>query len=127
MKFKTGEIEAQWNSDKVNSRLKNIILLGVEYAQIELKKELTITDLIRTQAEQDEIYKDNERYKIKPWPSVHQYGRGVDLRTRDFTQNEIDKLEAFFNTFTYDANRPNKKTCLVHDVGKGKHFHVQNT
>ena len=125
MKFKTDEIEAQWNSDKVSKKLKDIIKMGEEYSSIEFGQELTITDLIRTQEEQDRIYGDSENYQINPWPSVHQFGRGADLRVRDFTKEQIDKLTTFFNLITYDSNRSNKKTCLVHNVGQGLHFHIQ--
>ena len=126
MKFKEKQMELDWETNKVSQKLKNIIVLGNEYALLELGKELTITDLIRTQAEQDFIYRNNPKYKVKSWQSVHQAGRGADLRVRGFSPKEIEKLKSFFNCFTYDISRPDKKTCTVHDVGSGNHFHVQS-
>lgn len=125
MNYKTDRIRGEWESGKISNRLKDIISLGEQYVEMEFGKELVITDLMRTQKEQDNIYASNPKYAERPWKSVHQYGRGCDLRVWEFTEEEIRKLENFFNCITYDPDRPSKKTCLVHDVGKGKHFHVQ--
>ena len=125
MKFKSDKIEADFSSSNVSWKLKEMIRAGDKYAQIEFGKELVITDLLRTQESQDRIYKDNPNYHVKPWKSVHQYGRGCDIRTRNLDPKEIEKLTNFFNLFQYDKNRPDKKSCLVHDVGSGHHFHVQ--
>jgi len=85
-----------------------------------------LTCVLRTQDEQDDIYKDNPRYKDNPWKSVHQYNRGFDLRTHDMEADMVKDLADFMNRIVYDKNRPDKKTCKVHDVGRGMHFHIQS-
>lgn len=125
--WKTDRIRDEWKSDKISSKLKKIIEAGSIFSEIEFKKDLVITDLLRTQEEQDFIYRNNEQYQNKAWQSVHQFGRGCDLRVTTFTENEIKRLTDFFNQFIYDPNRLMKYTCLVHDVGSGIHCHIQVT
>ena len=126
MKFKTQRIANEYESNSLSDKLVRLIKVADSYMLAKYNYEITVTDLIRTQDEQDEIYKDNEKYKSNPWKSVHQYGRGADLRTRDMSQDMIDDLEQVLNRIPYDTNRPDKKTCLVHNVGKGMHFHIQS-
>lgn len=124
--WKTDRIRDEWKSDKVSAKLKRIIEAGAIFAEIEFKKDLIITDLIRTQDEQNYIYRENADYQVKPWQSVHQFGRGCDLRVVTFTPKEIERLTDFFNQFIYDPKRPMKYTCQVHDVGSGIHYHLQS-
>lgn len=50
--------------------------------------------------------------------------RGLDFRCRDSIIGE--KLEEYINErWIYDHERPDIKVALYHDVGKGKHLHVQ--
>lgn len=90
----------------------------------------TVTEVNRTQGEQDFIYTyvvdadTQSRYKVKPWGSVHQYRRGIDFRAYDMTPEMIEFSKDFFNHITYDIDR-GVKTLVYHDVGCGIHFHVQ--
>ena len=123
MKFKTPRQEDEFKN--ANSKLKNIIFTAANYMMERYNFEITITEILRTQAEQDEIYKKDPKYMEKPWRSVHQDGRGVDFRTRDMTKEMIVDLCDFLNKIPYDPKRPEKKTCLYHDVGAGIHLHAQ--
>ena len=125
MKFKTLDIENQYYDPQLSAKLRDMVELGERFTKHQFNKELTITEIFRTQESQDEIYGNNPKYQEKPWKSVHQYWRGIDLRVWDFTEHEIEKLTTFFNCFEYDPNRPEKKTCLVHNVGAGLHYHLQ--
>ncbi len=122
IKFKTAVIEGQFKWRVIKPRLKKLIDLISLYVELKYKKNIMITGLIRTQAGQDSIYKDNPRYKKKPWKSVHQFGRGCDLRSWTFTMNQINDIKKFANMVPY---REGKKTCVVHNVGRGLHFHFQ--
>ena len=125
MRFKTGLIEDEYLNNKISSRLEAILFMLDKYVKIEFDKEILITGLIRSQKEQDDIYGNNPAYQKKPWKSVHQYGRGADIRVHNFTQTELDKIGNFLNMITYDENRLHKKTAIVHDVGRGNHIHIQ--
>jgi len=50
--------------------------------------------------------------------------RGIDLRC---SYDPFGKfIENFINTrWMYDTERPSKNCCTYHDVGKGKHIHIQ--
>ena len=81
--------------------------------------------VLRTQEEQDSIYGNNSNYQNKPWKSVHQFWRGVDLRNNDMKPGMADDLAEVLNKIPYDESRPEKKSCIVHDVGRGDHIHIQ--
>ena len=52
--------------------------------------------------------------------------RAIDLRSRNYTEEQIRAREDFINdTWIYDPERPQMKCCIVHDVGRGVHFHLQ--
>jgi hypothetical protein len=132
--YKTDRQRFEMESGSINRKLVNIVYLGMEYLSIEYPEidyTLIVTDLKRTTEEQDDIYLNHKdpnvvkKYKKKPWLSVHQFNRGLDLRTSDMPIKMVNKLMAFFNLFTYDPKRPEKKTCIYHDVGTGEHLHLQ--
>lgn len=50
--------------------------------------------------------------------------RALDIRY--YIYNNPDKLRDIINrAWQYDRTRPGLKCALLHDVGKGKHFHLQ--
>jgi len=52
--------------------------------------------------------------------------RGIDLRSRNYTAEQTQTMKDFINkAWIYDPKRPAMKCCIVHDVGRGIHFHVQ--
>lgn len=59
--------------------------------------------------------------------SVHAHGRGVDIRSIDMTQHQIDSLVEYINNkYVYDVSRPNLKTLFYHKVVGGQwHLHFQ--
>ncbi len=122
MKFKNIWIEKQL--PKIDERLKAMLFFLDYYVTQRYNKEIMITELIRTQAEQDIIYKDDPKYKKGPkWASVHQYGRGADLRVSEFTLDEIKDILDLLNKIPYGDGR--HKTALIHNVGFGDHIHIQ--
>ena len=90
-------------------------------------KNIEITHLFRTQAEQDDIYGDNDDYRLHPWKSVHQYSRGADISVRSFRAQGDDPelICSLINTeFPYGDGK--HRTALYHQVGnRGKHIHLQ--
>ena len=65
-------------------------------------------------------------YEKRDYSSVHSTIplRGFDLRSRNFIdpQKIADEINS---QWIYDPQRPEKKCCVFHDVGKGPHFHLQ--
>lgn len=118
-------LEAEFKYDTiVNSKLKKILYMLALYCEVEFGKDITITELYRTQDEQDQYYEDNQRYKEKPWKSVHQFGRGADVRSKNFEPDEAERIIKFLKCVTYrDGSK--SQTVVHHDIGLGEHFHIQ--
>ena len=108
---------------RLDNRLQTILIYLSGLAEHLYHKSVVITHLWRTQEGQDEIYKGNAVYQSKPWVSVHQVGRGADIRSDTYTPAEINNLVSELNsTFEYGGG---KQTAICHDVGHGQHFHIQ--
>lgn len=123
--FKTDKIKKEFTSDKVHPRLKKIMTMLSIFCEVEFAKDIVVTELLRTQAEQDRYYGKNPAYIKKPWNSVHQFGRGCDIRTiNHFTPTEIKKIVAFLNIITY-RKKSKVKTATYHNIGLGNHIHIQ--
>ena len=126
IKFKTKRIAKEYLHPDLSDDLLSIICILSAYCWLEFKKHITLTCIHRTQEEQDNIYlnskKHKKQYKLSPWYSVHQFWRGCDIRSKNFTKKERDKIVTFLNMITYDTKY---KTAINHTVGLGKHFHIQ--
>ena len=122
MRFKSVWIKEELN--KVDERIRTILNFLDLYMMARYKREILVTCLMRTQIEQDNIYKDDSKYKINPWFSVHQYGRGADIRCYDWSQKEIDDALFLLNSIPY--GKGNYLTALHHKSKDGAiHIHIQ--
>ena len=119
--FKTPRQEKEFRElTTKNVRLYTVVRCLENFAELEFGKSLTVTDVLRTQAEHDAIYKNVTN---PPQTSVHCFYEGIDLRSRDFTRKEIDRMVAFLNCFSF---RNGKQTALYHEIPPhGAHFHLQ--
>ena len=123
--YKTKRIEDEFKGDNtIKYELKQVIYMLSLYCELEFGKDVVITELYRTQSEQDFYYKDRDTYQRKPWKSVHQFGRGADIRSRNFTENQITKIIAFLNLKTYKSGSK-YQTAIYHNIGMGSHIHIQ--
>lgn len=52
------------------------------------------------------------------------YFRGLDLRYFIYA-NPLAMVEDVNRVWIYDPKRPKMKCVILHDVGRGKHFHLQ--
>jgi len=132
IKFKTSKQQSEWESGNVDLRLVYIIQWMQRYLEMVYPNyNITITDVYRSQEEQDNIYLNSDdpelvkKYKKKPWKSVHQYWRGVDIRTTDMRGKMAYRISNLLAQIPYDENRPQKKTAIFHNVGTGQHCHIQ--
>jgi hypothetical protein len=123
--FKTERVNKEWRDDRVSEKLKKVVILLAYYSWNFFGKRLALTEIFRTPEEQNKYYGKNEKYKKKPWLSTHQFWRAADLRTAYFDDIEIKTLLKIANSIVYDQNRPRKKTAIFHDIGQGRHIHVQ--
>lgn len=121
MKFKNVWLEQQFK--QVDRRIRVLLSFVDLFTVQKYGKEIIVTDLIRTQSQQDTIYKDNHDYQKKPWSSVHQYGRGADIRTSNLEYPQKMELVELLNKLPYGDGK--HKTALFHDIGTGEHIHIQ--
>jgi len=110
----------------VSPHLRGLVLDVAFYVGRKYGKPILITDLLRTQEEQDAIYGSNPEYWKKPWRSVHEFGRGCDIRSRDFMAAQTAELLRYIaSAWPYDPERPEMHTAIIHSAGNGMHLHLQ--
>ncbi len=116
MEWKYAWLEQEF--DKLDNRIRFIAYALEGYVRCEFKKELMATEILRDEETQREYYPDDPD-KV----SVHQFWRGIDFRSHDFTEDEINKIVEFLNSNVY-YGKDGVVVCIYHDV-KGIHLHVQ--
>ena len=123
--FKNEELKAEF--ERLNPRLQHVIYWLAGWASLNTKTRwVLITELLRTKEQQNENYKDNPEYQEKPWNSVHEYGRGADIRSHEFVNrgDDVEKIVAAINR-EFDYGDGVHQTALYHNSGQGKHIHLQ--
>ena len=126
IEFRTAALRPQFNL--LHPGLKKILYWLSGWVEINTSaKRIIITELLRTQEEQDEIYSANSDYPEKPWKSVHQFGRGADISVHGFLSNgdDIEDIcREIEREFPYGDGR--HRSAIHHQAGKrGKHIHIQ--
>lgn len=110
---------------KENQPLARLLIDLYHHVDNVFEKDVIMTMIYRSQDEQDAIYKDNPKYEKKPWKSPHQFYQAVDIRSSNFTQDEIEKVEKYLND-KYNKLNYYSWTAKCHKVGEGAyHFHIQ--
>ena len=140
--FKTQEwqrLKREFDSE-IDPRLRILLCAVAGYMSYHFGRDMIITHLVRTEAEQDKFYANNEQYQKAKWPSVHQIGCGADIRTiyegtgkvHDgkpvFGDAQIAQLEQWIDThFDYGDKSDGKpgETSIRHNIGIGDHLHLQ--
>jgi len=107
-----------------NDQLWHLVQDIAQFMSDRVYPDLVITMIYRTQAEQDEIYKNDPRYKEKPFKSPHQFYHAVDIRSRTFFKEQVEELVNYINN-KYNERNYYKWTAKCHNVGLGDHFHIQ--
>lgn len=107
-----------------NKSLYDLLFNLADWVKDNLKKDLVVTGIFRSNEEQANIYKNDAKYKAKPFKSPHQFWDAFDLRDSIFTKDEIPKVVKYLND-TYNKTNRYKWTAMDHSVGLGYHFHVQ--
>lgn len=125
MKFKTDREKNEFNDlCAKNPKLSNIVLCADIFARLNFGKEITLTHVLRTMEEHVALYSQTPPDK-RPATSPHMRHEAVDLRSRDFTAEEIRRLVDFLNMFTVYGGQ---RRCAMHHAiaGNVNHFHIQS-
>lgn len=119
LKVELGELKYK------NFQLYHLLYDVCDYCKHKFSKSVVITMIYRTQEEQDSIYKDDPKYKVKKFKSPHQIWSAVDIRSSTFETSEIEILVNYINN-TYNKLNYYGWTAKNHQVGNGAlHFHLQ--
>lgn len=127
VKLKNDDARLKSELDTLKSKNKGLydVLFDIaDWVKDNLKKELVVTGIFRTDEEQAAIYKNDAKYKVRPFKSPHQFYDAFDLRDSTFTKDEIPKIVKYVND-TYNPKNSYKFTAMDHNVGAGWHFHIQ--
>lgn len=124
-----GRSEVQFKTDRIEQEFEQLYSKNLELYQIVIfanyklaeisKKNLVITEIYRTQAEQDKYYKGKKKFK-----SPHQRWLAVDIRTRHLSKKEVKLLVEAINKRYNSINRYNP-SAFYHSIGRGHHIHIQ--
>ncbi len=121
IQFKTARLEGEYQSLlATNKRLYALLILMQEYSKLNFGKDIVVTCLYRSEAENKALYSPNPEPAWKP----HTLWLAADLRSSIFTDAEIKKLLVFLNTITVFSGQRN---CGVYHqiAGNVFHFHIQ--
>jgi hypothetical protein len=123
IQFKTPRIEQEFSDLQTkNPKLVCIINALAALCRYEFRKEITITDIYRSEDEYKALYAYN--LSAMPTDRPHSSWLACDLRSSDFTDAEIRKMLTFLNMFTYVSGKP---VSFYHAIpGNAYHFHVQS-
>lgn len=121
--YKHDNIKHEFEDDNLDFRVKIIVYALAGFAYYNFGKSLTITEIFRTQEMQDAYYKDDPIYNQKPFFSVHQLWRAVDVSVKYFTDSELEAIKGFLEHIEY--GKIGLKTGLIHNIGMGEHIHIQ--
>jgi hypothetical protein len=109
---------------KSNKYLHDILYDVAGFCKEKFDKEVVVTEILRTQEEQDKYYAKDEAYQKKKKTSPHQLGHALDLRDWTFTKDQIKEIVEYVNG-KFNKTNSYAWTALDHNVGQGYHFHIQ--
>lgn len=123
MRFKTDREKTEFEQlPSYNYRLQNLLNALDIFVAMEFGKDICITSIHRTQAEHDALYA-NTAAAQKPVSSPHIFWEAADIRSTDFTPEEIGRMVNFLNQFKF---RNGKNVGMYHQIAGGAlHFHIQ--
>lgn len=121
MQFKTDRIKSEFDQLNVkNPRLHALLIVLDQFAILELGHEITLTCILRTKEENDALYAATP-VDQRPKNTPHCSWLAADLRSSDFTQDQINRLLALANQFKWQ-----RTVAICHAIaGNVMHFHVQ--
>ncbi|MEK9281205.1 hypothetical protein MTR72_16545 [Bradyrhizobium sp. ISRA442] len=109
-----------------NPKLCDILLKLQHFVETNFHKNVTITQIERSQEENDRIYKSDKTKMHRK--TAHGVWAAVDIRSSDFNETQISEMLAFLNAYNSSNSNPIKggNTGLYHAVAGGAaHIHIQ--
>ena len=120
IRFKTDRLRDEWVGGDLHPALKLKVLAAAHWHFMQTGVATVVTSLLRTEEEQRNFYPTQPQKR-----SVHQYGRGADLRTAHISMR-AGEWAAWINQAYPYIGTPGKRTALVHEInGHGQHLHLQ--
>lgn len=113
--FKTDKIKKQWDSEKLNPRLKKYILILGLYTYTEYNKQIILTSIYRTK---------KEEYLLKS-SGIHNCWRAIDIRTSNLTELEIKRIVKICNEFLHYDSGEYRDIAVYGDSRHRDHIHCQ--
>lgn len=119
-------IVTEWNTlTKKNAALAQVVWDLQVFVNDHFTKDVVITHLYRTQAQQERFYGKGTKKK-----SPHQFWGAVDIRDSIYDKEEIKQMTDFLKFYdkynNYRLIRSSQsRTVLRHNIGLGMHFHIQ--
>ncbi len=116
IQFKSPRIADEFlDLGRQNSRLKQLLTTLELFVELEINKDVYLTCILRTAKENAAVGGIDA--------SPHLRWEAVDLRSSIYSQDEIDRMLAFLNQFTY---RNGKRVGVFHLIAGGApHLHIQ--
>jgi len=108
--------EQFYSHEGMDARLRGMILELADFMLRTSRKDLVVTEVRRTPERQREIYGH-----LKPSRHLDSPCGAVDLRSRDFTPEEILSQQNWIEYWYGDWGI----RFIHHDVGRGEHIHIQ--
>ena len=105
-----------------NPKLANIMHALDFFCTCSFGKQITITEVFRTQEEHDKLYAATDP-ALRPKTSPHCTYQAIDVRSSDYSDPQIQRMLGFLNCF---VNSNGKAVAIYHKIaGNAYHFHVQ--
>lgn len=104
-----------------NPKLMGIVQSLDFFCQLSFGKQITLTEVFRTQIEHDQLYSQTP-VGLRPITSPHCSWQAVDVRSSDFSDPQIQRMLQFLNCY---VNSNGKPVALYHKISGGAyHFHI---
>lgn len=125
MLFKSDRIKDEYTKLALNNaKLYGILEVACAAFNAAYGKDFMLTSILRTKAENDELYKATPPDK-RPQSSPHLFWQAADIRTKDLSKDEIEFLLKEFNSNTVYQGR--RKCALYHEIpAQALHLHIQS-
>ena len=114
MRFALGHLDEEF--ERVHPAVRAVVCELDQYLDENDLAPVVVTHALRSESSMAAIY--GEDWKMKGRFSWHLVGRAVDIRNRDWTEDEIEKVVAWLT-----ENWPHAEV-ISHDIGHGNHLHL---
>ena len=126
--YKHGSLAAEYDQLKVKNPALAALLSDLsDYVGAEFGKDVVVTMIFRTQAQQEAIYGKGTKRK-----SPHMFWHAIDIRDWIYSADEKKEIIAWLKSGYDSTNHSNyipqagSRTVWLHQVGtNGMHFHIQ--